>query len=420
MGLLAMGMLKVRRLFTFFVPIILLAAALLFGSILLLRLFFLVVLIIILSYVWTKLSLRKISVHTSDPPEHLQIGDIFKWNVKFINENWLPQLFVQSTCQMGLPEQPKNTIINIPGRGSFEWITDIKCLRRGRYQLGPVQVKVTDPFSLFSKIRTIGGTKETIVYPATIELPFFRSVSFSGYGIETGYRSLSNKGPDAYGVRDFVNGDSLYHIHWPSTARTGKMMVKLFESDRSYSTAKTSWVLLDMNERSHSQSGEQTSEEYAITIAASVVKKHLQEGMKVGMVASDENRLLIKPEMGGDHLWRILKALALMKTSSSFDYSEIISNHNNLFSNSLVIIIATSATPNLPDTVRKLSEKAEMVVVIFLNLTTWNKEKISISSSQKLAQFGAQVYTVNKDDNLSRVIDSNATRTRTITDFEGL
>ena len=55
--------------------------------------------------------------------------------------------------------------------------------------------------------------------------------------------------PNVSSIREYSSGDSLKHIHWGSTAHSGQLMVKLFDPDRSHSSAKTIWVVLDMQER---------------------------------------------------------------------------------------------------------------------------------------------------------------------------
>jgi len=405
----------IRKISVLLVPVLLLIAGLLFGSSLLLRLFYVSVLVIGAGFLWTRLCLRRLSEETAKPPEHPQVGDSFKWQIDFKNSSRLPQLFLRSNFITDMPEVSERTVINIPERGYYTWEADVKCRHRGSYQLGPVTVAVTDPFGIFTRRVSLGGEQELTVYPATVDLPHFKSSSFSDYGPAAGHRSISNQGPDASSVRDFTSGDSLQHIHWPSTARSGKIMVKLFDADRSYNASKKSWVLLDMHEDSHCPGAGQSSDDFAVTIAASVIKKHLQGGMRVGLLAAGDKSYLIRPERGEEHQWRVLKTLALMQTGRTLPLDNLLTSQLPSFrDNPLMIIVVTSATRNLLETIQRLRERTDMVVVICLDIAGWSGVSLAANLSPAITQLGAQVYYVRRGEELAAALDSKVTHKHTV------
>jgi uncharacterized protein (DUF58 family) len=184
----------------------------------------------------------------------------------------------------------------------------------------------------------------------------------------------------------------------------GKLMVKTFDADRSYNPPKVAWILLDMNEKAHFGRGEETSEEFTITIAASLVKKCLQSGMQVGILASDERHSLITPETGEKQLWDILETLALMRANKGLTLSELFSYHLDSFChNPLVIIIATSASENLVEAVSQLRNRVASTVVILLDVASFGGPPWSSQMAQALIWSGAQVYTMGKGASLVKV-----------------
>ncbi len=387
----------------------LLALALITGYILILRLFALLVLVTVVSFVWVKWNLHRLSVDTTQLPEHLEVGDTFQREVVIYNPGKLPKLWLKVEDDTDLPGHQDTAIINIARQSSYCWQANHKCRKRGCYHLGLVKLTAADPLEIFTSTRTLGKEQEIIIYPSTIDLPIFNFTSFSGSGLKSGNQSISGISSRAYSVREFTSGDSLHHIHWRSTARMGKLMVKTFEAERSYNPPKVAWILLDMNEKAHFGRGEETSEEYTITIAASMVKSCLQSGMQVGIVASDERHSLIKPETGEQQLWDILETFALMKANKELTLSELLSYHLDKFRyNPLVIIIATSASENLVEAVSQLRNRVASMLVILMDAASFGGPPRSIQMAQILIRSGVQVYTIGKGTNLVKVAERQA------------
>lgn len=401
-----------RKIIAVAVLLAILALALALGSVLLLRLFFVTALTVGISYLWAILSMRNLTLSIGKPPEHLQVGDTFQREVALSNPGRIPRLWLKLHDNTNLPGRRDTALVTISGQTAHFWQTAFTCHKRGLYHLGPTTVTTSDPLGIFSYPRVLGEEQDIVVYPATVELPLFRFASFSDFGYGAGYHSLSRISPNASSVREYASGDSLHHIHWRSTARTGSLMVKMFDADRSYNASKTAWVLLDMNNESHFGHGEETSDELAITIAASVVRKYLQGGMRVGIMASDEKRLMLPPERTDEHLWQIMAALALMKNDWKLTLNEVVAQNLDSFrDNPLVIIITTSAAEGLLDIVRQLKNRADSVVFVLLDAASYGRHGTAAADvSRTLTWSGGQVYTVRKGEELGKALDSKTTR----------
>jgi len=406
---------KARAIMSISVALLLLAVSLLFGSILLFRLFVLSTLILAAGYLWVNISLRRLSVTAGSLPEHLQVGDEFFRDLTLTNNSRLPRLWLTVQDQTDLGQQD-NVLVNIRGHDKQTWQTRFTCTRRGLAYAGPVNVTATDPLGIFSKRISLGERQPLIVYPRTVDLPHFKFSSFSDFGYGSGFQSVSRISPNASSVREFNTGDSLRHIHWPSALRTGKLMVKMFDADRAYNAAKESWVLLDMNEAAHYGRNRDTTDEQAITIAASVASDYLQGGMRVGLMAGDANRTLLLPARGELQRWKILEKLALTETDWNGNLLEIVNNNlDKLRDNPLLIIIATTTSVNLPEVIRLLRRRVDTVVVILLDAASWTGNRMLTEMGRTLAWTGAQVYTVYKGDDLAKALDSKATHLHPVT-----
>lgn len=393
------------RAIIFIVPIVLLTLALVGGSSLLLRLFFLTLLVLLVSYLWAMIGIRHINAQAEKPPERCQVGEQFQQEFTVFNNSKIPKflLRIEENTDMGGEHSPQ--VLNLLPRSSHCWQSTVDCRHRGRYSVSSVLATATDPFGLFSRQRRLGKPHSIIVYPATIDLPLFKLASSTDFGYGSGQRSISRISPNASSVREFVAGDSLHHVHWHTTAHTGKLMVKVFDADRSQGSSKTVWVVLDMQEASHFGEGEETTEEYGVTIAASVVRKYLESGMWAGLMASGDETYLFPPERGEEHLWHMLEALALIKATGKVSVSQLISEQmERLKGDSMVVIISPSPTGQLVDIIRQLRNRVSSVVVVLLDAASFGGDTDATEMVHPFSAMGVQVYVVQQGDELARVL----------------
>jgi uncharacterized protein (DUF58 family) len=120
-----------------------------------------------------------------------------------------------------------------PG-GRFEATTLRTPMRRGWIGTAEVEVRSAAPFGVAERRRRLPVRASTLVLPAVVplgELAFVEPVGTSERALHSSPRR--GTGPDYLGVREYRAGDSMRHVHWPSTARTGAVMVREFEQERT-------------------------------------------------------------------------------------------------------------------------------------------------------------------------------------------
>lgn len=157
-----------------------------------------------------------------------------------------------------------------PGRLARVPYTAVAAVR-GRYEVGPLQIRVRDPFGAAERVRRYTATSELIVYPRVDPLPA-GSVRGSHMGVgSSDARRVFATGEEFYTMREYVRGDDLRHVHWPSTAHRQTLMVRQMEQPwQAHAT-----VYLDARAASHTPGPAGTLEK-AVSLAASVVN-HLAE-----------------------------------------------------------------------------------------------------------------------------------------------
>ncbi|MEX1162025.1 MAG: DUF58 domain-containing protein [Nitriliruptor sp.] len=144
--------------------------------------------------------------------------------------------------------------------------TPLRGQQRGRFTVGPLRVRLRDPFGLIARSRDLPGTAEVIVYPPVWALPAGLPLGgANSTGGEGTPRPLAS-GEDRSTVREYVQGDDLRAVHWASTAHRGKLMVRQAEAPQD----PRACVLVDVRADRHHGHGPGASIEAAVAAAASV------------------------------------------------------------------------------------------------------------------------------------------------------
>jgi uncharacterized protein (DUF58 family) len=150
-----------------------------------------------------------------------------------------------------------------------------RLVERGRYRLGPMRISTQFPFGLFSRKLTIGRSDTLYVYPRLGRLTrgWLARHRKALAGADRRQRRPGPEG-DFYGVREWRSGDSLRLIHWRSSARTGKLVVRQFEQPHNRDAA----ILLDPWLPEQASDVQRDNVELAISFAATVLSDLCRQG----------------------------------------------------------------------------------------------------------------------------------------------
>ncbi len=396
----------------YIVPIIILSIALAVGSSQLLRVFALLFMVGLVGIIWVANGLRGLQLSHGEIPAYCQVGVNFTQKFTLINEGNLPKLLLKAEEVASFKGYHNIEVLNLPARGSRTWQSTVECRQRGLHTLGSIDLVTGDPFGLFSNQRKLGTPKSIIVYPRVVELPYFK-LSSSGLlelGYESSSRRISQISPSASSVREMVSGDSQEHIHWRSTAHTGKLMVKVFDSEHSSDDTKNVWIVLDMQRDAHAGIDEESTEEYAVTIAASLAKKYLDNGMKVGLLAAGEKSYILPPSVEGSRFLQMLESLALIKAKGDQSVETLLSETERFGSGGTIVAITPKSTEGVLNALRRLKNYGNSVLAVFLDCASFGGTLSPSYIAQALGSSGIQAYVVRQGDNLAKSLDSRVAR----------
>lgn len=288
---------------------------------------------------WTWLHTRGLRVHRDLVKTRLTAGDSLFERIEIANRLRIPKLWLEVRSVSDLPGEHGGRIVSLGPRSKQGWDVATECSRRGLYTLGPVTVRVSDPFDLFHWERRFGSKQQVIVYPRTLDLPGYNIPPANLPGEGRYRRRTHYVTPNAAGVREYQAGDSFNRIHWPSTVRTGQLMVKTFELD----PASHVWVVLDMDARAQAGSGDESTTEYAVTVAASLVRHFLEQSRAVGLLTFTDGLHTVQPDRGGHHLTNMLELLAVAQPVGDVRLGSLLLQHGHQWDRHTTLIAVTSS-----------------------------------------------------------------------------
>jgi uncharacterized protein (DUF58 family) len=299
--------------------------------------------IVVISFLWSWLNLQWVRIGRYTRSRRSQVGRMAEEQFEVINSGRLPKLWLEVRDYSDLPQHDASRVLSsIGSRRRRRWLVRTYCLRRGRFRLGPMTLTSSDPLGLFPRQRQLPATSVMIVYPATLELPGFSPPMGMLPGGDAMRRRTHYVTTNVSTVRDYVPGDSFNRIHWRSTARTGRLIVKEFELDPTADV----WIVLDLDQAVHTGSpwtppvqevgpaflrqeklGLQlppSTIEYAVTAAASLARHFLLQDRSVGFIAHSGHRELIQADRGERQLTKILETLAVVNATGRIPFARVL------------------------------------------------------------------------------------------------
>lgn len=124
--------------------------------------------------------------------------------------------------------------------------------------------------------------------------------------------------PLATTVRPWAPGDAFNRIHWKSTARHGEIQVKEFDLEQT----ADAWIILDLDRSAHVGTGDESTVEAAIRVAAAVADRALQENRAVGITVAGHRLAQLQPDRGGRQHLKIMQLLAAVDGDGTAPLSE--------------------------------------------------------------------------------------------------
>ena len=239
-------------------------------------------------------------------PRLVSAGQPARVDLEFVNagRSSAGAILVEDQVPYALGTRPRFVLQGVARQWQRRVSYQVRSDVRGRFDIGPLTIRIADPFGLIELRRMVPGVAPLIVTPRTVTLPRIPVMGgWSGSGEHRPQAFAAGSAEDV-SVREYRRGDELRRVHWRSSARVGDLMVR--REEQPWEARAT--VLLDNRVRAHRGQGLGSSFEFAVVAAASLVLHLDQHGYAVRLVLADGS--------GADETsLAVLERLALVTTT---------------------------------------------------------------------------------------------------------
>jgi len=396
------------------------------GSNLYYRLAYLWLFVIVGSWLMSRLALRGVNFRRTARSLRAQVGQIFEERFEIYNSSRLPRLWLEVRDDSPLPGSRGSQVLSgIEGRESRTYLVRTRLMERGVFPLGQTVLAAGDLFGLFPVSRIYPAQESLLVYPMMAEVHAFPSPQGWLSGGEALRRRTHQITANAAGVRDYAPGDPLNRIHWLSTARRNRLIVKEFELDPLAEV----WIFVDASRYVHTALPKEpmeideremwrpsvkiplppSTEEYAVSIAASLGRFFLQRGRAVGLVYAGRYFSVLSAERGGRQMGKILETLALLHADGMMPVQALVDAEvRSLPRGSTVIVITPSTGNEVVISAELLSRRGMRPVVVLLDAASFGGSPGTSRIATNLEVMGIPVCQIAYGNDLSTTLTEAA------------
>jgi uncharacterized protein (DUF58 family) len=391
------------------------------------RLSYLIILVVIAAFLWALYSIQSFTLQREMVTPRAQVGSIAEEKFTATSTGRIPKLWIELEDGGNMPGHLVGRVLSgMRPRVKYAWTLRTLCRLRGRFRLGPITASSGDPFGLFIFNRVLENTEQVIVvYPMTMDLPTFAPSIGSLRGGDTRYQRTHHVTTNVAGTREYAPGDSFNRIHWKSTARHDRLIVKEFELDPTADV----WILLDLERGIHAGAWwEQAwyerelddmwmqdkvtklapnTEEYAVTCAATISKYFLDKQRAVGLSASNNEHAYAQPDRGERQLTRLLEMLAVVESNGSESFAQLIARETATMNRSITVVLITPS-PELEwiHYAQDLRRRGFHLIVVLMDASSFGMGVDFAPVIGELGASGIATYVVRQGDDIRAVLGS--------------
>ena len=364
---------------------------------------FLYVLLLVtgIGFLWAWLNLRGIDLKVTRDANRGQVGGYLAGQVSIVNHTRMPKSWLEVAEATGPSADASGRGLALVREQVRSWRIRTYLAKRGVYRSGIVKLVSHDPFGLFRLRRDFVDPNPYIVFPAVEALPDL-DARFAGLPSDSrATKHWAQITTDVSSIRPYVEGDSMRRIHWPYTARMNELMVKEFDMGLS----AEAWVLLDMHHLSHygiELDDVNNTEELAVTVAASIVNRLMDQSMPVGLAANGDQEHIFRPDSSPEQRGRLMETLSGVRALGQVTLQEFIygvRSHLNQF-NALTVVTASVETQWVASLTHLRRQGIEVSVVLVDRSSFGSPTNMSVPIEALSANL-IPVYIVRRGDNLN-------------------
>ncbi len=348
----------------------------------------------LIAFLWARSLARNLVAQRKMLYGWTQVGDRLKESFVLSNAGWAPASWLEVQDHSDLPGYNASRITAVDAEGFTEWRTQGVCTRRGLFTIGPASLACTDPFGLYTVTLPITGSATLIVLPPVVSLPAIEVASGGRAGEGHRHRrSALEQTVSVQTVREYVEGDPLRAIHWPTSAKHNKLFVRQFEQMPSSDW----WICLDLYRNAQVGEGDLSTEEHGVLLAASLADRGLRMGHSVGLATCGQDLVLIPPRHTSGQLIDILRALAMAKPDRHRVEELLNQVRSSMRTGASLILITPDLRPEWISALQQVTRIGVTPTVLLLDPASFGGEKSSRGMSNWFQRHGITNTVITAD-----------------------
>lgn len=375
--------------------------------------------LLIAAWIWGRSVSTSITLIRKSRTKRASLGEVFLEQYEVFNHGWLtaPWIEIVNSSSMPYSSGSRSLTMLYPYQHrsylSRTWLT-----RRGNFHLGPTRITTGDPFGLFRFIKIITSTQSLVVLPMIFEIGSILSLPGMMPGGEVIRRKAIDINPNASGVREYAAGDPLKRIHWPTSKRHNKLMVKEFEQDPQGEV----WLILDAQQGIHKDQAvtydydsqdvfflgrrpkfelPPSTLEYAVSIVASLTHFYIFSRRAVGFLTEGRTYTVIPADKNIRQENKILETLAYLESIGSLTLAELASTQSGQYPpGSSVFFITPLVDEKLVITMDYFQRRNLQPVVIFISPEKFGGRPQDLHTLESIRSLSIPICNVGYGDNI--------------------
>lgn len=341
-------------------------------------------------------------------PARVTAGEFARVTVRVYNDSTAPSKVLLAEDHLPWASaMPRFVLDRIEPAGDQDFTYATRAKVRGRYPIGPLSVRLADPFGMCQRGRALEGTSDLVVVPNVEPLPMLPLTGDSPGTTDSRPNNMPAAGDDDIRIREYRQGDPLNRIHWGTTARRGELMVRQEEHPRQ--TRAT--VLVDVRENAHRGTGPESSVEWAVSACASLSAHLAARGYavrvllerSVGQRAGVPSEIPAAPGAEGP----LLDALAVLETAPVAPLSQVAKELGRPGAGSLVVAVIGEMTAEEAEDLARRRPAGVTAIAFLLRAHTWDRHTRHAPPTPDhtavLRSGGWRTVTVEEGDTLASV-----------------
>jgi uncharacterized protein (DUF58 family) len=344
------------------------------------------------------------------PGEHVE-GGVLDVRVRVEREGGLP--VSAATLFDSMPSSGETAVPLVLRDGGLAGGYMLRGLPRGRYRLDAARLVVEDPFALARRTFTLDAGGTLVVYPRIVELDRL----FPDGGGPNGHagRFLLSRGAgfDLHSVREHQPGESLRRVHWPSTARRDRLMVKELEDAPRDEAA----VVLDAIGGLDVGVAPDSSFEMIVRAAGSLVRSVAMEGARSALVVSGQ-RIERTVATTGDADWSaVMEVLASVRADGRRTLASALADGRDGLDAARLFLVTSDLSAGLVDRITAVVARRD-IALVWVDPGSWGSSDAGAAPGRSpllaaLASRGVSVAHLRRGDDVARVLGTSRDRSLT-------